>query len=227
MTLADKAYEAIRRDIVTGSLTPGQPLRMAMLSKRYEMGMSPLREALNRLQSERLVDAVSLKGFTVATLSVQELADTTKARMLIECEALRLSIRKGDDAWETGIVAALHALSLQSVRAEKGDAADVELLEKRHHAFHRALISASGSRWLMSFFEKLYAEAERYRYHSLTARRSRARRDVDAEHSAIAEATIARDADKACELLSDHYRRTQDFVIAHFAEAADPIAKRA
>lgn len=220
MTLADRAHDAIRRDIVTGALAPGQPLRMAMLSERYDMGMSPLREALNRLQSEGLVDAVALKGFTVATLSAQDLNDTTQARILVESEALRMAIRQGDDTWETGIVAALHALSLQSARAAQGQAGDAERLEQRHHAFHQALIAGCGSRWLMNFFEKLYAEAERYRYHSLSGRYSRARRDIDAEHSAIAEAALARDADRACALLADHYRRTQAMILAHFADPA-------
>lgn len=221
MTLADTAYSALRRDIITGALAPGLPLRMAMLCERYGMGMSPLREALNRLQAERLVDAISLKGFRVAPLSLAELADTTQARILIETEALRLSIAKGGDAWETGIVGALHALSLQSQRGEGAG----EALEQRHHAFHLALIAACDSRWLLGFFEKLYAESERYRTQSLTAQRAAHGRDIDAEHRAMAEATLARDSDRAVALLAEHYRRTEDFVVAHFQPAAS--ARRA
>ena len=216
MTLADTAYCAMRRDIITGALAPGLPLRMAMLCERYGMGMSPLREALNRLQAERLVNAVSLKGFTVAPLSLGELADTTQARILVETEALRLSMRKGGDAWETGIVAALHALSLQS---QRGEAAGDEL-EQRHHAFHLALVGACDSRWLLGFFEKLYAESERYRSQSLNAQRAASGRDIDAEHRAIAEAALARDAVRASTLLAEHYRRTEEFVVAHFASVA-------
>ena len=215
MTLADTAYAALRRDIVTGALAPGQPLRMAMLCERYSMGMSPLREALNRLQSDRLVDVISLKGFSVARLSPGEMADTTLSRILIEAEALRLSIRLGGDNWETATVAALPALSLQSQRAEAGDPADRDRLEERHHAFHRALISACDSRWLLGFFETLYAESERYRSQSLGARQAVNGRDIAAEHRAIAEAALARDADHATDLLAEHYRRTEAAVLAH------------
>ena len=75
MTLAEKAYDALRHDIIRGELPPGRPLRLSDLSERYEMGFSPLREALNRLQAERLVTAESLRGFRVAPLSLDELLD--------------------------------------------------------------------------------------------------------------------------------------------------------
>lgn len=220
MTLADRACAALRRDIVTGALAPGQPLRMAMLCDRYGMGMSPLREALNRLQAERLVDVVPLRGFTVASLSLADLADTTETRILIETRALTAAIARGDGAWAQGIGAALDALAAASARAP-GNAEpdpDPEALERAHLAFHHALIAACGSRWLLSFFGQLYAESERYRHVSLASGHSPPRRDIDAEHRAIAEATLARDTDRACALLAAHYRRTRDFVLARLAD---------
>ena len=65
VTLAEKAYDNLRQDIVRGAFVPGSPLRLADLGERYGMGFSPLREALNRLQSERLVTSESLRGFRV------------------------------------------------------------------------------------------------------------------------------------------------------------------
>lgn len=207
MTLAEKAYDALRRDIVSGALKPGAPLRMAQLSDRYGMGFSPLREALNRLQAERLVTSVALKGFSVAPLSMAEMWDATNTRILIESRALRLSIEQGGDEWEAGIVGALHALLLQAARGTASEE-DARALEARHHAFHHALLSACGSGWLMDFFQRLYVESERYRHPMLAPRPGEPARDVQAEHEALAKATLARDADLACALLADHYRRT-------------------
>jgi DNA-binding GntR family transcriptional regulator len=211
MTLAEKAYDSLRRDIVSGALKPGAPLRMAQLSERYEMGFSPLREALNRLQAERLVTSVALKGFSVAPLSMEEMWDATNTRILIEARALRLSIEGGDDTWEAGIVGSLHALLLQAARGTATEE-DARALETRHHAFHKSLLSACGSGWLMEFFQRLYVESERYRHPTLTPRAGEPLRDVPrdihAEHEALAKATLARDADLACALLADHYRRT-------------------
>jgi DNA-binding GntR family transcriptional regulator len=141
MTLAEKAYDSLRRDIVTGQLKPGAPLRMAQLSQRYEMGFSPLREALNRLQAERLVTSVALKGFSVAPLSMEEMWDATNTRILIEQRALRLSIEQGGDEWEAGIVGSLHALLLQAARGSATEA-EARALEARYR--HPMLAPAPG-----------------------------------------------------------------------------------
>ena len=127
MTLAEKAYDALRHDIIRGAFPPESPLRLADLSERYGMGFSPLREALNRLQAERLVTAESLRGFRVAPLSPDELHDAIALRIQIESEALRSAIRLGDDAWAAGIVSALYALTLQAGRT--GAQADIWALE--------------------------------------------------------------------------------------------------
>jgi GntR family carbon starvation induced transcriptional regulator len=206
MTLAEKAYGALRQDIIRGALEPERPLRLAELGERYDMGFSPLREALNRLQAERLVTAESLRGFRVAPLSLDELHDATGLRILIESEALRASIRLGDDSWAAGIVAALYALKVQAART--GPAADVWTLEARHHAFHRSLLAACNSPWMLEFVERLYAATERYRMPALLASALPSGRDVQGEHSALAEATLERDADKAAGLLREHYLRT-------------------
>ena len=206
MTLAEKAYDALRHDIIRGAFAPESPLRLAELSERYGMGFSPLREALNRLQAERLVTAESLRGFRVAPLSPAELHDAISLRIQIETEALRGAIRLGDDAWAGGIVSALYALNLQAGRT--GAQADIWALEARHHAFHRALLIACNSPWTMEFFERLYAATERYRIPVLLASAHPAGRDVQAEHKALAEATLDRDTDKAIELLRKHYLQT-------------------
>ncbi|MBL8584798.1 MAG: FCD domain-containing protein [Rhizobiaceae bacterium] len=206
MTLAEKAYEGLRHDIIRGELPPGRPLRLAELSERYGMGFSPLREALNRLHAERLVTAESLRGFRVALLSVEEMHDAVATRIMIESEALRASIRLGDDAWAAGIVSSLYALNLQASRT--GAEADIWALEARHYAFHRALLSACGSAWTMEFFERLYAATERYRIPVLLSAGRPMGRDVQAEHGALAEATLDRDAEKAVALLKDHYEKT-------------------
>jgi DNA-binding GntR family transcriptional regulator len=212
MTLTEKAYQSLRHDIVRGSFQPGQPLRMAEVSRRYGMGFSPLREALNRLHSERLVVSVALRGFTVAELSLEEMWDAIKLRILIEGEALRASIQKGGDEWEARIVAALHQLTLQAGRTTKGNDEEIWELEARHRAFHHALISACGSKWMLEFFDRLYADTERYRIPILLEKGYGRGRDVQSEHAELSKAALARDAERATALLSEHYRRTAETI---------------
>src|SRR5690606_3577980 len=134
-TLAEQAYAGLKRDILSGELAPGLALRLEFLKQRYQLSFTPLREALNRLHSERLVDSVALKGFRVAPLSLKEMQDSMSVRTLIDCEALRRSIERATDDWETNIVAALHALDLVTRRngaqAAKASYDEVERSEER------------------------------------------------------------------------------------------------
>lgn len=212
MTLADSAYARIREDIVNGTLLPDHPLRLDALKARYGIGYSPLREALNRLQSERIVVAAPLRGFTVAPVSLDQMWDVIETRIHIESRALARSIQFGDDTWETDVVSALHALLLQARRVTDADQPSSDTLrdlEDRHRAFHSALISACRSEWLLDFSAKLYVGSERYRYAALSGASSgAAKRDVQAEHRLLAETAIARDTPGALALLETHYQKT-------------------
>ena len=218
-TLAEQAYRGLRADILRGAFTASAPLRLAELSARYGMGFSPLREALNRLQAERLVTAQSLRGFRVPPHSLADFEDAHRNRLLIETQALRDSIALGDDQWATGLVAASYALRLQADRPD----GDLWELEARHHAFHRALLAGCGSEWLMAFFERLHGATERFRLPILQAARqghgATGGRDIQGEHAALAEAALARDAGTACALLADHYERTARTIRAALAVA--------
>ncbi|RDK10794.1 hypothetical protein DN412_09135 [Cupriavidus lacunae] len=139
--------------------------------------------------------------------------DAIETRIVIDCEALRRSLAKGDDVWESRLVAAFHALMLASghrISDAAGDPpADDEQLEERHYEFHRSLISACGSRWLLDLSAQLYAQTERYRRPSLRDRRYfKLERDVATEHRQLLDAAVARDAGHAAGLLARHYRET-------------------
>ncbi|GGB55622.1 GntR family transcriptional regulator [Tistrella bauzanensis] len=219
-TLAEQAYRSIRRDIVAGRLAPGQPMRFEFLKETYGLSFSPLREALARLQSERLVTAHALRGFRVADMSLDEMWDTIETRILIEREALQTAIARGDDDWEIGVVSAFHALSHCSKRLRAaGDwpsETAIEEIERRHQAFHRALIAACPSRWVRELAEMLYVQTERYRRPVLMRAGAApddegaapGGRDIEAEHRAIMDAAIGRDTEAAITLLAAHLRDT-------------------
>ncbi|MGN1287314.1 MAG: FCD domain-containing protein, partial [Bradyrhizobium sp.] len=81
----------------------------------------------------------------------------------------------------------------------------------RHRIFHRALVNACGSQWLLGFRDVLHEQSERYRRLSIRREVGRAR-DVQAEHAAIVDAVFARDADAAVCALSKHFGITKEFV---------------
>ncbi|MCB1389389.1 MAG: FCD domain-containing protein [Rhodobacteraceae bacterium] len=220
-TLSGRAYSLLRRDIIDGSFAPAQPLRLAQLQARYDIGFSPLREALTRLSAEGLVIAESMRGFRVAPLSLDDLRDTMETRIFVETQALRRSIERGGDDWESRIVSTLHALGRQLARSDANDPDSLQALEARHRDFHFALISASGSRRLEQIVENLYLGSERYRTLQPGARAALPKRDLAAEHGAIADAAVARDVEEATRLLSAHYSLTADYLAAAHAARLD------
>lgn len=211
-TMVEAAYDQIRHDVLSGKLPPGSKLRVEHLRAEYSVGASTLREALSRLVGEALVVAAGQRGFRVAPISVSDVTDLSELRKLLECHALRESIEHGDDRWEANVVAAFHRLSRIEERVHENPEELGDEWEDRNRAFHEALIAGCANRWVLHFREILYVQSLRYRRLSLTNRSIP--RDVHAEHSAIFEATLARDADLACRQLADHIEKTKAVIAA-------------
>ena len=212
-TLARRAYQHLRRDIVHGQLEAGSKLKLEALVQHYEIGMSPLREALARLVGDQLVKTEDQRGFWVAPLSLEELDDISRVRNLIETEALRLSIERADPDWEAGVHQAFDRLS--EIERSVGGGYPVpdraaEDWEEANRLFHYSLISACNSPWLIKLQDLLYHQAERYRRVSLD--QSQGKRFVHDEHEAIFQAAMERNALRACRLTHDHLMRTYDTV---------------
>ncbi|WP_226576138.1 GntR family transcriptional regulator [Acuticoccus sediminis] len=204
-TLADFAYRAIRSDIISGVRPPGERLQIEKLKKIYEIGPTPIREALQKLSVEQLVFGEGNRGFTVAPLDPAEFHDLNIARTEVEMAALRRAIELGDGAWEARVVAAAYTMKKADADLpEEGSVSDG--WERANAAFHRAMVDACGSHWLLRTRSMLQDLCERYRRASL--RDKRRERDLGAEHAAIAEAVLARDADAACELTRRHFQIT-------------------
>jgi DNA-binding GntR family transcriptional regulator len=82
--------------------------------------------------------------------------------------------------------------------------------EARHRAFHLALLSACGSRWLMQYCAQLNDQADRYRQLAIVV--SYPKRNELTEHESIMRAATTRDADEAVRLLLGHYARTAEII---------------
>ena len=203
-TLVESAYRALRRDIIEGHLAPGEKLRVEHLKDDYGVGAGTLREALSLLISDALVVSQGQRGFRVAPVSLEDFEDITRNRVMLECEALRQSIAMGDDAWEGDLLAAFHRLTKAEEKLIGTD--NREEWEERNRVFHEVLIAACPSRWLKHFLSILYQQAERYRRLSLYLQPIP--RDIHAEHEALMQAALARDADKATSILADHIQLT-------------------
>jgi DNA-binding GntR family transcriptional regulator len=221
-TLATSVYDRMREDILTGNLPPGDKLRADFLRARYEVGTSPMREALNRLAADGLVVHEDQRGFRVSAVSTAELGELLKTRCWLEEIALRQSIANGDAAWEEAIVLSFHRLSRQPRSASEASYTFNPEWEKLHHEFHRNLLSACGSRWLVGYCDQLNDQTLRYR--QIAAQVDDPRRNEVDEHREIMEATIARDAEPAVKLLIRHFEDTNELIRNHVPDMADAAA---
>jgi DNA-binding GntR family transcriptional regulator len=218
-TVAEAVHDRLRADLMAGRYGPGEALRLEPLMARYGCGISPLREALNRLAAERLVVAVSQRGFQAAPMSLAEMWDVVRLRQKLEGEALAAAMEAGDARWESEILAAFHRLAKAPPPGR--DRADPDSWERGHRDFHAALIAACPSAWILHFVGILYGHTERYR--RIRFERTMPKklvRDVEAEHRALMDAVLARDKRLALRLLSDHLEKTGAFIAREFAAQA-------
>lgn len=158
----ESAYQTLRRDILKTRLQPGAPLKLSALRNAYGIGWTPLREALSRLEAERLVTAISNRGFAVASVSREELEDLTNARLVIELPLFLQSIERGGSDWEDNVVTAHYRLSRCKLAVDDPSEAAVNDWDEKHVAFHNALLGAASSRWLQHFQANITDQLRRH-----------------------------------------------------------------
>jgi len=212
-TLIERAYARLRGDIVEGRLAPGEKLRVEHLKDRYGVGAGTLREAITRLVSDALVIAEGQRGFRVAPITVEDLQDLTQLRLHLEIDALRRSVRRGDEAWRAALRDAYECLSAFEQPIHPQHRRRWERLNTR---FHEALIAAHPSAWTQRVLRQLARHGERYRRYAMTVPGSG--RDVHAEHTQIYEAAMAGEELRAALALEAHIRATPDLLVrAHLS----------
>jgi len=204
-TRTDTAYQAVRTDLLSARFKPGQWLKISDLQARFDVSLSVVREALNRLAAEGLLVVAPQRGFRVIDLSLEDLRDLTSARIKIETLVLRDSIRQGDTLWEANLVAAHHFLDRTPLLTAAGRFNRDWL--PAHAAFHNALLDGCSNGRMRAIAGTLRDAAEMYRMWS--TRYDSSSRDVGAEHRRLMELALARDTERCVELLVEHIEVTQ------------------
>jgi GntR family carbon starvation induced transcriptional regulator len=202
-TLTEALLKRIRQDIILGTLKPGTKLKLEPMSKAYDVSVNTLRETLSRLASDGLVVAEGQKGFAVLAVSIEDLREITEMRQLLECHALRQSIAHADLDWEARIVGAYHKLSKVEELVEGDPERYGEAWERYNQEFHDALIGNCHSRWLRLFHKAMYDHSQRYRMLSLETKPFPRSRSAE-EHRQLLDAALAREGERAAEILAQH-----------------------
>ena len=208
-TVGDDGYRRIRADIVFGRLRPEQRLRLEGLKEDYGVSVSTLREILSRLAAQGFVLAEGRRGFEVAPVSVDNLKELAELRLLLESHAMRISFARADVEWEGRVVSAHHKLASTDRLMEKG-VGELEKWKRYDSEFHQALISNCGSRTLMETHALVFDKYFRYQMVAFSYRGS----EPAAQHKALLEAALKRDADKAVAMLQVHVNNCVEHALA-------------
>lgn len=209
ITHANRVYDSLRRDIVDGRFQAGEKLTINSLKNAYNVGLSPLREALNRLATYGLLVQENQRGFRVPDLSRSELQDITLTRRKLECMALEQAISFGDEQWETDLFAAMRHLQQAA-----GEEYSKNEWEQYHLEFHRSLLSACGSVWQLHFIGQLHDQFDRYRRHAPENKTIRV--ILDAQHDELADLALKRDIRGGCLLMEQHIMLSYQVALGAF-----------
>ncbi|RDB44767.1 GntR family transcriptional regulator [Halomonas sp. DQ26W] len=207
MTTSGRIYDTLRQDLVNGRFQAGEKVAINTLKEHYGVGLSPLREALNRLAAYGLLEQENQRGFRVPRLESRELDDIAEMRRELEGMALERAIRFGDAEWESELLAAAHRLKRADMVPE-----EVDEWERLHTRFHRTLVAPCGSVWLLRFIEQLHDQFDRYR--RMAPEAPEVRRVLDAQHGELVALALERDIKAARALMDDHIRRSYEVALS-------------
>lgn len=152
---ADRAYQAIRSDLLHGELRPGMMLGEAALAGRIGVSRTPVRAALARLQDEGWITVYPKRGALVRGLDEARVVELAQARLILEATAVQLAGAPERaalaDRLRAGIAAQRDALAASDLRGF------IELTV----AFHRGFVEAGGNQVLLELNDRL---ADRQRF---------------------------------------------------------------
>lgn len=222
--LVDQAYDHIRARLTRGDWAPGTRLANRALAEEIGVSFTPVREALQRLASENLVDYHPGAGAFVRAPDRRELAELYELRLVIEPYAARLAARNAA-AYELDTVDACCAgfqriAEALAARGAGASAEGVELdawldLEER---FHRTVLDAARNRWLSKVGADLSFVARAF--HPMRGARGLVTASVADEtwrsHTELAACLRARQEAEAAAWMARQIERGRDTVLAHF-----------
>lgn len=192
VTKVDVAYQLLRDEIFQGTLAPGTSLDQEAIATRLGLSTTPVREALRRLESEKLVISRSHRDTIVAPVSLELLENTYAVRLSLDPLAVGLTAAHASDEQ----LAQIERLCIPP--AYDDPVADLH----SNRTMHRAIYAACGNRTLVEILDMLWDRSDRYRL--IVLRMKSTAKSAHEEHEAIVRALLDRDAERAADLMRRH-----------------------
>ncbi len=210
----ERIIELLREAIVSGELKPGEALIETEIAAQLGVSRAPLREALQSLSREGLVEALPYRGTIVRNLSRADIEELYSFRALLESFALRRIIEIGDPAH----VALLRGYFDAMLDAAKRD--DMRAVNDSDRGFHDALIELSGHRLLQESWQTVSLRVRQVM--ALRNRRNRDLTKVAYNHIPIIDAIAESDVARAEKLLHEHIASAGDLIAEMWEDGGTP-----
>ena len=207
VSLADQVFEQLETDIITGVYPKGEILTELKLVEQLGVSRTPIREALRRLEQERLIKE-SGKGSVVLGITVEDLIDIMEIRQWVEGLAVYHAVKNmTDEGLERLESIGQHQDFYYSQR-------DLERLRQMDDQFHNAIYEIGGHMVIQDTLQPLHRKTQRYRRFSIQDD-IRLTASVG-EHKAILDAIKKKDAQLAKELMTQHIKNAKQYMIERF-----------
>ncbi len=204
-SLTDRAYEALKADILTCGLPPGRQIAQRQLAEQYGSGLTPIREALQRLSQEGFVQAIPRFGYIVSPVALSDVREIFELRAILEGAAARLAARKATPEQLRRLAKAARFTYVYK------DRPSYSRFLAYNADFHRSLAVAAGNQRLADQVSRVLDELTRVFHLGLDLKDSA--EEMRTEHVALAQALAERDAVRAEEIVLGQIARSQQRVL--------------
>lgn len=200
MTESLRIFMALRNDIISCDLQPGEPISESELCRRYKASRTPIREACRRLQEEALLQIVPFRGYFVAPLTFEEFKDLNEMQLVLEPAAAAMAAERATEEQIAGIERWANYVY------HAGEKKSYETFLEWNRNLHVEIAAASGNDLMAEMTAHLQTRLIRYFY--LVISMASYGKELVNEHHAIVRAIKARRPEQARDRATEHVIHT-------------------
>lgn len=208
--LTAMAYKIIRGAILNNEFKPGEFLSSLQLAKNMNMSRTPVREALNVLASEGLVDIQNGVGSYVKKLTQKEIKELYEVRIALECASLEAIINSSDKATQNKLDKLIQGWSKLEEKYQDGALTDLKEISVLDHKTHDFIVHGSKNSILIDLTANIQLKIQRLQHLSVMALNHPL--DSIAQHANLLNSLKNKDAEHSIFLLKKHVRESMDYI---------------
>ncbi len=214
-SLSEKAFDQIKNEIVTCALSPGDLLAQPQLAEKLQIGMTPIREALQRLVREGLVQALPRLGYIVSPITLSDVQEIFELRSILETSAARLAAIRGTDEQLKQLADNANFTYIYHDRTSYSQ------FLGQNAQFHRSIAVLTGNQRLVESVSKILDELTRVFHLGLDLRDST--QEMCEEHLLLVEALLRHDGERAEQIVDNQISRSQNRVMEALVSRAKSL----